>query len=93
MFNVLPSEYVPVAVNCLVVPVVLVGLTGVTAIDVKVAVMVRVSARVTDCCGLPESVTRTVMLEVPATVDVPVIVPLPLSVKPGCRAPLASDHV
>jgi hypothetical protein len=35
MFCVLPSEYVPVAVNCRVVPTALVGFTGVTAIEVK----------------------------------------------------------
>jgi hypothetical protein len=32
-FCVLPSEYVPVAVNCCVVPLAMDGLAGVTAID------------------------------------------------------------
>jgi len=36
MFCVLLSEYVPVAVNCSVCPCVIVGLAGVTAIEVKV---------------------------------------------------------
>ena len=36
MFCVLPPEYVPVAVNCCVVPVWIAGLAGVTAIDVGV---------------------------------------------------------
>jgi len=35
--DVLPSEYVAVAVNCRVVPVKLVGLAGLTAIELKVA--------------------------------------------------------
>ena len=37
-FCVLPSEYVPVAVNCCVVPLPMPGLAGVTAIEVSVAV-------------------------------------------------------
>ena len=36
MFCVLLSEYVPVAVNCCVAPVGMVGFAGVTAIDVSV---------------------------------------------------------
>ena len=36
MFCVLPPEYVPVAVNCCVAPAWIVGLAGVTAIDVGV---------------------------------------------------------
>ena len=37
MFAVVVSEYVPVAVNCCVVPFATVGFTGVTAIDCSVA--------------------------------------------------------
>ena len=37
MFAVVVSEYVPVAVNCCVVPFATVGFTGVTAIDCNVA--------------------------------------------------------
>ena len=33
------------------------------------------------------------MLNVPAAVAVPLIVPSPLSVRPAGRLPLASDHV
>lgn len=44
--RVLPSEKVPVAVNCLVVPIPLVGLIGVTAID-ESALTVRVVEPVT----------------------------------------------
>jgi hypothetical protein len=36
MFCVLPSEYVPVAVNCCVAPTLIVGLAGVTEIDDRV---------------------------------------------------------
>ena len=35
-FCVLPSEYVPVAVNCCVPPATIVGFAGVTAIEVSV---------------------------------------------------------
>jgi hypothetical protein len=38
MFCVVLSLYVPVAVNCCVYPVEIVGLAGVTAMDVSVAV-------------------------------------------------------
>ena len=44
-FWVLPSEYVPVAVNCWVVPRAMLGLVGVTAIDLSVA---AVTVRVVD---------------------------------------------
>ena len=43
--------------------------------------------------GFAESATWTVMLNVPAAVAVPLIVPSPLSVSPAGRFPLASDHV
>jgi hypothetical protein len=36
-FCVLPSEYVPVAVNCCVLPLVIDAFAGVTAIDTSVA--------------------------------------------------------
>ena len=36
IFCVLPSEYVPVAVNCCVAPAVMVGFAGVTAIELSV---------------------------------------------------------
>ena len=44
MFAVLLSLYVPVAVNCCVAPLAIVGLTGVTAIDCSVAVALSPSA-------------------------------------------------
>ena len=37
MSRLVPSEYVPVAVNCWVVPATLVAVAGVTAIEDKVA--------------------------------------------------------
>ena len=43
--------------------------------------------------GFAESATWTVMLNVPAAVAVPLIVPSPLSVRPAGRLPPASDHV
>jgi hypothetical protein len=48
-FCVLPSLYVPVAVNCCVLPLVIDGFTGVTAIDASVAA-------VTVSVVLPETV-------------------------------------
>src|SRR5207237_3223347 len=42
-FCELPSEYVPVAVNCCVAPVKFVGFAGVTAIDASAGAMVRLN--------------------------------------------------
>jgi hypothetical protein len=94
-FWVLPSEYVPVAVNCWVPPAVIVGLAGVTVIDDNVTTveMVRLSTLVALWAGLPESVTRTVKLNAPLTVGIPEIIPPPLSVTPAGSVPLASDQV
>jgi hypothetical protein len=50
MFCVLPSEYVPVAVNCSVVPAAIDGFAGVTAIETRLAA-VPVPLRDT-VCGL-----------------------------------------
>ena len=59
-FCVLVSEYVPVAVNCSVVPFAIDGLTGVTAIDTSVAaVTVNVSA------GLVTPPNAAVICELP----------------------------
>jgi hypothetical protein len=59
-FCVVPSEYAPVAVNCLVVPLALVGLEGVTDSDESVA---RVTVRVVEPVMLPEA---AVIVDVPA---------------------------
>jgi hypothetical protein len=50
-FCVLPSLYVPVAVNCCVAPGVIAGLAGVTAIDDKTA---AVTVSVVDPAIVPE---------------------------------------
>ena len=42
--RVLPSEYVPVAVNCCETPVEMLGLAGVTEIDTNAGTMVMLSA-------------------------------------------------
>ena len=42
------------------------------------------------CAGVPESVTLTVKLDVPALVGVPVIWPLEESVRPAGRLPAAT---
>ena len=55
--------------------------------------MMMLKALVVVCgTGVPESVTRTVKLEVPGVVGVPEMTPLLLSVNPVGSAPLASDH-
>jgi hypothetical protein len=64
-FWVLPSEYVPVAVNCSVVPKAIDGLAGVTAIEVKIA-------------ATPLPLSETVCGVLPALslkLSVPVLVP------------------
>ncbi len=43
--------------------------------------------------GLPESVTFTVKVKVPAAVGVPEITPALLKDRPAGKDPLASDHV
>ena len=61
----LVSEYVPVAVNCWVVPFAIDGLTGVTAIDTSVAaVTVNVSA------GLVTPLNAAVICDVPTPMPV-----------------------
>lgn len=56
MFWVLPSEYVPVAVNCRVPPVWIVGLAGVTAMELRaITFMLRLLVAIT--AGDAESVT------------------------------------
>ena len=55
------------------------------------AVMVTESGRVTDC--EPLSATRTVKLELPAVVGVPLITPVPDSVKPAGKDPEVTDQV
>ncbi len=59
-FCVVPSEYVPVAVNCLVVPQALVGLEGVIEIDDSVA---EVTVSVVEAVTLPDV---AVIVDVPA---------------------------
>ena len=55
--------------------------------------MVRVSVRVLDFAGFPESVTfKPSAAAVAAAEGVPVIVPLAASVRPAGSAPLASAH-
>jgi hypothetical protein len=91
-FWVLASEYVPVAVNCWVAPFWIVGLAGVTAIDTNVgAVMVMLKSLVVVITGLPESVTRTVKLKVPAANGVPDITPLLLKVNPVGSPPVSDQ--
>ena len=51
MFCVLLSEYVPVAVNCCVVPLGIEGLAGLTAMDTSVA---AVTVSVVEPVTLPE---------------------------------------
>src|SRR3990170_5051472 len=57
------------------------------------AVMVRESACVAVAAGVAESLTRTVKLEVPAAVGVPLITPAALRLKPAGRLPVSTDHV
>ena len=63
-FCVVPSEYVPVAVNCLVVPFALVGLDGLIEMDVSVA---GFTVRVVDANLLPK--VAVIVVE-PAATDV-----------------------
>ena len=60
MFCVLPSENVPVAVNCCVVPSGMVGATGEIVIETRVAAL---TVNIVDPLIVPEA---AVMLEVPA---------------------------
>jgi len=63
-FCVEPSEYVPVAVNCLVVPSAMLGLVGVTAMDTSVA-------GVTVSVAVPETLPDVAVIVVePAATDV-----------------------
>jgi hypothetical protein len=66
-FCVLPSLYVPVAVNCCVVPDAMEGVVGVTAMETRVAV---VTVRVVDPVAVPE-----VALMVAAPEATPVAIP------------------
>jgi hypothetical protein len=52
--------------------------------------MARLSERVLDCAGLPESVTCRSSAALAAALGVPVIVPLAARVRPAGSAPLAS---
>jgi hypothetical protein len=63
-FCVVLSEYVPVAVNCRVVPLAMPGLVGVTARDTSVA---GVTVRVVEAVMLPDA---AVIVVEPAAVDV-----------------------
>jgi hypothetical protein len=58
MFCVLPSVYVPVAVNCSVAPVAIVGIAGVTAIDTNVA---GVTVSVVDPLIVPDVAVTAVL--------------------------------
>ena len=60
-FWVLPSENVPVAVNCSVPPVGRLGLAGVTAIEVSAGATVMLNGLVAVCMGLLASLTCTVV--------------------------------
>jgi len=57
------------------------------------AVIVRESALVVVAAGAEASVTRTVKLDVPAAVGVPLITPAALRVNPAGRVPIATAHV
>ncbi len=63
-FCVVPSVYVPAAVNCLVVPLTMLGLTGVIAMDTSVA---AVTVRVVDPETLPDA---AVIVVEPGATDV-----------------------
>lgn len=63
-FWVVPSEYVPVAVNCLVVPLTIEGLAGVIAIEARVA---GVTVSVADFDTLP---AVAVIVVVPTATEV-----------------------
>jgi hypothetical protein len=75
-FCVLPSEYVPVAVNCSVANCEIVGDTGETAIEISVGVITLVTVRVVDAVMAPEV---AVMVAVPVvTADASPCVPAAL---------------
>ena len=62
-------------------------------IEVRVAVIVMLRALVMDWAGLLESVNRTVKLNVPVAVGVPLIAPFALRIIPPGRPPPAKDQV
>jgi hypothetical protein len=95
MFCVVLSLYVPVAVNCCVVPAGIAGLTGVTVIEASVAAATVMLKALVAVCGEPaESVTCKVKLETPIAVGVPEMTPVPLfSDIPAGSEPFDMDHV
>jgi hypothetical protein len=93
-FCVVLSLYVPVAVNCCVIPAGIAGLAGVTVMDVRVAAAtVMLKAFVAVCWEPEESVTCKVKSETPIAVGVPEMTPVPLfSDNPAGSEPLDIDQ-
>ena len=94
IFAWLESLYVPVAVNCCIVPLAIDGFAGVTAMDCrKTPVIVNVCAEE----AFPEVVSVTVMPKVYGLpwneLGVPLITPVDgFNPRPGGSAPELSDH-
>ncbi len=99
MFFVLPSEYVPVALNCCVAPVKIVGSAGVTAIDVSVAVCtvrtvlpvipLKVAEIVLVPAATPVARPAAVMVETPVFEEVHVTWPVMFCVVLSVKVPVA----
>jgi hypothetical protein len=63
-------------------------------VKLKAGIIVIVSGCVTDCAGLPLSVTLTENETIPELVGVPVIAPVDaFKLSPPGKAPLVIDHV
>jgi hypothetical protein len=72
----------------------MVGPTGVTAMEERVAVMDMLRDFVTVCLRVPESVAWIVKLNVPVAVDVPNMTPVEvLRVSPVGSEPTVTAHV